>query len=111
MGPSVEMVGSRIRKKARSRTLLVEADSLNLARSEISKAKAGFSAASANWIASRARFPIGGFAILHQAALRRRTGRAAIAAIGNSENTIATRRKHAEPRNAVDKRSGIAVKI
>ena len=61
-------------------------------------------------IASRARLPIGGFAILHQAALRRRTGRAAIAAIGNSENTVAPRRKHAKARNAIDKRAGIAVK-
>src|SRR5215471_16496202 len=58
-------------------------------------------------VASRANCPIGGFAILHQAALCRRTTRTAIAAIGNSEKAIAAGGK----RNAINERAAIAVEI
>jgi len=62
-------------------------------------------------VASRASFPIGSFAILHQAALRWRTTRAAIAVIGNSKKAIAASGKHPKSWNAINKPAAIAVEI
>jgi fermentation-respiration switch protein FrsA (DUF1100 family) len=66
------------------------------------------------WIDAKATvacFPVGGFAILHQGTLRRRTSRAALAAIGNSKKAIAAGGKHPETWNAINKRAATAVEV
>jgi hypothetical protein len=62
-------------------------------------------------ISAHTRFPIGGFAILHQALLCRRASRTAIAAIGYRKKSVSARRKGAKTRNAIDQSAAIAVKI